>query len=113
MSTPTQNSDLHKMIAEMFLQMQEMRSELQSLRCEITGKLTQDEGWATPAAAAAALKPEGVKSPSHLKSLRLAGALSEARGEIRNVGQGERPTWEYHIPKCRAALQRYFKRRAG
>lgn len=102
-------SDLVQIVSQIFLDLQALRSEVQALRCEVAGKI-QQEGWADPTEAAAALKAEGIKSPSHLKRLRLKGALSEARGEFRGGGT---KAASYHIPKCRTALQRYFKRRDG
>ena len=112
MSSPI-SGDLNKIISEMFLEVQAMRSELQALRCELAGKI-QVEGWLSPSEAAAALKPDGVKSISHLGRLRREGAFSATRGEIRSVSTtGEKDTWSYYIPKCKPALQRHFKRRAG
>jgi hypothetical protein len=66
------------------------------------------EGWATGEDAAEALRNEGVKNHRHLKNLRLDGAFSEGK-DIRNVGKGKLPRWEYHIPSCRKALARHFK----
>jgi hypothetical protein len=113
MSTPTPNSDLHKMVAEMFLQMKQLTSEVSQLRSLVEGSPVHIEGWAAPDKAASALQADGVKNARHLQRLRLEGVFSDSKGEIRNVSKGDRPTWEYHIPNCRKALQRYFKRQAG
>lgn len=102
-----------KMIAEMFLQLKTLTAEVAQLRALVSGLPSHAEGWATPDRAAAALQSEGVKNVRHLQRLRLDGVFSEAKGEIRNVSSGNRPTWEYHIPCCRKALQRHFKRLAG
>lgn len=102
-------SDLEKLVAEMFLMIKAMHSELKRLHEKVDGSPGLMEGWADPAKAWQALRSEGVKSQKHLQKLRLDGAFSEAKGEVRNVSQGDRPTWEYHIPKCRKALQRYFR----
>ncbi|MBW4514498.1 MAG: hypothetical protein KME11_04675 [Timaviella obliquedivisa GSE-PSE-MK23-08B] len=67
-------------------------------------------GWLRPYEAWAALKTEGVRSQQHLKKLRLAGAFSEIKGEIRNVGLSDRPVWEYNVEGCRKALAKYFKK---
>jgi hypothetical protein len=58
------------------------------------------------------VKAEGVKSQKHLQQLRLEGAFSESKGEIRNTSKGDQPRWEYHVPSARKALQRHFKRRS-
>ncbi len=110
--TPAPNENLHQMVAQIFLEVTALRSEVQQLRSEIAGQ-TQPEGWAPPTEAAAALKTEAVKNARHLQKIRLDGAFSEKHGEIRNVSPGDRPTWEYHIPKCKIALRRHFKRIAG
>lgn len=104
-----ESSDLHKLVGEIFLQVAALRSEVQALHSKLDSKI-QPEGWTSPSEAAATLKNEGIKSSSHLKRLRLEGVFSEARGEIRDVGNGDRPTWQYHTGKCKRALQRHFKR---
>ena len=98
-----------KLLAEALLELKQVRSELKQIREQIAGSPGFVEGWADPAAAWQALQPEGIKSQKHLQKLRLAGAFSTVKGEIRNVSKGDRPTWEYHIPKCRKALERHFK----
>lgn len=105
--------DSEKLIAELVLQMKALTSEVAQLRSLVSGSPNFAEGWATSKTAAQALRNEGIKSPKHLQRLRLDGAFSEQKGEIRNVSQGDRPTWEYHIPSCRKALQRYFRKLAG
>lgn len=105
--------DSDKIVAEILLQMKVLTSEVAQLRSLVSGSPNFAEGWADPKTAAQALKNEGVKSPKHLQRLRLDGAFSEQKGEIRNVSQGDRPTWHYHIPNCRKALQRYFRKLAG
>ncbi|PSB30174.1 hypothetical protein [Stenomitos frigidus] len=102
--------DAEKMLAQMLLEMAQLKSEVRQLRDYIAGTPAHIEGWADPNVAATALQNEGVKNPKHLQRLRLDGAFSEAKGEIRNVSKGDRPTWEYHIPSCRKALQRHFRK---
>lgn len=102
-----------KLLAQLVLQVSSLTTEVIQLRSLVSGSPNFTEGWAPPNDAAIALKNEGVKNARHLQKLRLIGAFSEARGEVRNVSNGDRPTWEYHIPSCRRALQRHFKRRAG
>lgn len=108
-----QSGELVQIVGEMFLQVKALRLEVQLLRSELAGKATQAEGWAAPDKAARALQPDGVKNARHLQRLRLEGVFSEAKSEIRNVSKGDRPTWQYHVPKCRTALQRHFKHLAG
>lgn len=103
-------SDVDKLIAETYLQVQKLTTEVAMLRSQIEGKPNKVEGWMASAKAASALQNEGVKSPKHLTTLRLSGAFSTDKGEIRNVSRGDRPTWEYNIPKCRKALQNYFSK---
>lgn len=103
-------NDAEKLLAQMLLELTQVKMEVRQLRDYIAGNPTYAEGWAGPNSATVALLNEGVKSPKHLQRLRLDGAFSEARGEIRNVSKGDRPTWEYHIPSCRKALQRHFRK---
>jgi hypothetical protein len=115
------DTDLHQLIGKMFLELNALRAEVQQLRCELAESQQQQsqqvsqptETWTGPAAAVEALRSEGIKSQSHLQALRLAGAFNESKGEIRNISQGQRPTWQYHLPKCRTALRRYYSRLAG
>jgi hypothetical protein len=100
--------DTDKLIAKTYLQMQRLTAEVAMMRSHLEGKPDKKEGWMASRKAASALENEGVKSTKHLSSLRLQGAFSESKGEIRNVSRGNRPTWEYNVPKCRKALQRYF-----
>lgn len=102
--------DNHKMIAEMFLTVQRLESEIKALRAQVGGHPAIADGWMTAADAAIALKPEGIKSARHLQRLRLNGAFSESKREIDNRSEGERPTWYYHVPSCRKALQGHFRR---
>ncbi len=102
-----------KLLAQSVLLLSAINAELKRLNQLLSGHPVTAEGWAAPSIAWQALKSEGVKSQKHLKQLRLEGVFSEAKGEIRNLSTGTRPTWEYHIPKCRNALQRHFKRRSG
>jgi hypothetical protein len=95
-------------IAELVLQVAGLRSEVARLTATVSGSPNFVEGWATPRDAAAALRNEGVKDHRHLQRLRLEDAFTEGR-DIRNVSKGDRPTWEYHVPSCRKALQRHFK----
>jgi hypothetical protein len=101
-------TDSERLIAEMYLQVKKLTSEVKELRSLVAGSPTIAEGWSDPATAWQRLQSEGVKSQRGLQKLRLAGAFSETKGEIRNVSGGDRPTWEYNTPKCRKALQRYF-----
>lgn len=98
-----------KMLAEMFLRQERMMEEIRALRAQLEGHPAIADGWMNAADAAIALKPEGIKSARHLQKLRLEGGFSESKGEIRNVSRGDRPTWEYHVPNCRKALQRHFR----
>ncbi|MFM7425592.1 MAG: hypothetical protein ACKO7W_11465 [Elainella sp.] len=107
-------SDLQKLISELYLQQQQLLAEVAAIKSLVAGTQTQIEGWATPDRAAAALLPDGVENARHLQRLRLDGVFSEAKGEVCNLSKGKkRPTWRYHVPKCRTALQRHFKRLAG
>lgn len=106
-------NDVHQIIGEMFLQLKSLTAEVAELRSIVSGSPIHAEGWSIPDKAAAALQAEGVKNARHLQRLRLDGVFGESKGEIRNVSTGNRPTWEYHVPSCRKALQRYFKRKAG
>lgn len=105
--------DTHKLIAQMTIQLQQLTAEVCHLRSIVSGLPIRAEGWATPQKAAAALQEEGVKNARHLQRLRLEGAFSEVKGEIRDVSTGDRPTWEYHISKCRSALRRHFRDRSA
>lgn len=104
--------DAEKLLAEALLELKRVSSEVRSLRDLIQGNPSLAEGWADPASAWQALRSEGVKSQKHLQKLWLAGAFSELKGEIRNVSRGDRPTWEYNVPKCRKALASYFRKLA-
>lgn len=95
----------------MFLQVKKLTAEVAQLRSLIAGSPAHVEGWAAPQQAAKALQADGVRNAKHLQQLRLDGAFSEDRGDIRNVSKGgTMPRWEYNIPKCRTALQRHFRR---
>jgi hypothetical protein len=99
-----------KIIAQTLIAVQHLTSEVQELRAIIQGTAAIAEGWTDSATAWQALKPQGVKSQGHLQRLRRDQVFSELKGEIRNVSKGDRPTWEYHIPSCRKALQRHFRK---
>lgn len=99
-------TDSEKLLAEMFLELKQVKALLHDL---VQNKPQAAEGWAESGTAWISLQGEGVKSQKHLQKLRCLGAFSEAKGEIRNVSQGDRPTWQYNIPLCRKALNRYFK----
>ena len=103
-------ANLEQIVAQTLLEVKRLQLQVQILQEQLSGKAAMLEGWAIPSDAAAALKNEGVKSSRHLQKLRLDGAFSESRGEVRNVSKGDRPTWEYHIPSCRKAIQRYFRK---
>jgi hypothetical protein len=96
-------------IAELVLQVAKLTSEISQLRAEVSGSPNFVEGWATSKDAAIALRNEGVKDHRHLQKLRLDGAFLEGR-DIRNTSKGDRPSWQYHIPSCRKALQKHFRR---
>ncbi|MBW4539704.1 MAG: hypothetical protein KME43_11260 [Myxacorys chilensis ATA2-1-KO14] len=102
-------SDSEKLLAQMYLDQQKLMAEVRALRAQLDGHPAIADGWMNPTDAASALKPEGIKSARHLQKLRLNGAFSESKGEIRNVSRGDRPTWEYYVPNCRKALQRHFR----
>lgn len=99
-------------IAELVLQVAGLRQEIAQLRETVSGSPSMIEGWATAKNAAIALRNEGVKNARHLQTLRLSDVFTEGR-DIRNLSKGDRPTWQYHVPNCRKALQRHFKRVAG
>ncbi|MBD1857723.1 MULTISPECIES: hypothetical protein [Leptolyngbya] len=101
--------DSEKLLAEMYLTQQRLLVEVTALRAQLEGHPAIADGWMSGADAAISLKPEGIKSARHLQKLRLDGAFSESKGEIRNMSAGERPTWQYHVPTCRKALQRHFR----
>jgi hypothetical protein len=108
-SRMTQDSE--KMLAELLLQVADLTSEVMQLRSGISGTPSHSDDWMGAKEAAKALKNEGVVSRHKLQRLRLAGAFSEQREEIRDTSKGKgRPTWEYNVPKCRQALQRYFRK---
>jgi hypothetical protein len=100
----------HQLIAQMVLDLKEVRSKLDRLESLVSGSANFVEGWATSKDAAAALKNEGVKSAKHLGKLRAAGAFDGSKA-VRNVSKGNSlARWEYNLPLCRKALQRYFQR---
>ncbi|MCY6492333.1 hypothetical protein [Leptolyngbya sp. GGD] len=102
--------DSEKILAQMYLDQQKFMAEFREFRAQLEGHPTIADGWMDAKDAAIALKPEGIKSKRHLQTVRLDGAFSECKGEIRNVSKGDRPTWQYHVPNCRKALQRHFRR---
>ncbi len=101
--------DSHKLIAEMFLRQEMMISEIKSIKAQLAGHPAIVDGWMSAKEAAIALKPESIKTARQLHQLRYDGVLSESKLEIWNKSGGERPTWLYHVPNCRKALQRRFK----
>jgi hypothetical protein len=105
------SQDAEKLLAELALQVGTLTSEVMQMRAILTNAPSQNEGWASAKEAAEALKSEGVRNALKLQRLRLDGAFSEQRGEIRNDSKGVgRPTWYYNVPKCRSALKRYFSK---
>lgn len=98
-----------KLLAELVIKQNAMMTEIRALRAQLEGHPATAEGWTDSANAAIALKPEGVKSQAHLQKLRRSGIFSESKGEIKNRSEGDRPTWYYHVPSCRKALQRHFR----
>lgn len=102
------DSDIAKMLSEALQQIYELNNKVDQLQQQLSG-VNHISGWASPTDAAIALKPDGVMSVSHLRDLRLRGAFSESRKEIRKAGR----RWEYNIEKCRPALASYFRRQAA
>jgi hypothetical protein len=98
-----------KLIAEMYLNQHRMMEEIRALRAQLEGHPGIGEGWMRSSDAAIALKSEGVLNAKHLRKLIKVGVFSVRKGEIRNASEGNRTTWEFNIPACRKALQRYFK----
>lgn len=105
------DTDATLLLAEALLELKSLSAKVDSLQQQIAGVVV--DGWVNPTEAAKALKPDGVRSASHLKSLRLDGAFSEVKREIRNISKSEKPMWEYHVPRCRSALSVYFRRRSA
>lgn len=106
--------ELKAVIAQMSLQLAKLTAEVAQIRSVVTSQPSHIEGWADAHKAAAALQADGVKNAAELKRMRLAGVFSEVRGEIRvkpNVKRQDTksPRYQYHIPKCRKALQRHFR----
>lgn len=85
-------ADAERLIAEIYLELKAVKSELKDLRRQISGNPGFAEGWADAGTAWQALRAEGVKSQKHLQKLRLSGAFSEVKREIRNISQGDCPT---------------------
>lgn len=98
------DGSVEKLLAQTYLELKALHAKLDQL----LGEQPTATGWASPDEAAAALKPDGVRDARHLKRLRLEGAFSEARGEIRDISNGSRPVWQYHAPsakpRCSAIL---------
>lgn len=105
----TQPSD--KLLAELLLEVKQLKAAIGQLLTAKPAPIALDQ-WAVGSTAAPLLRPAGIRSANHLKRLRQEGVFQEG-SEIRNVSQGERPTWEYNVPRCDAALKRYFDRLAG
>lgn len=101
--------DLEQLIAETYLNLKLLLAEVDELKAQVKGHPGIGEGWMRSAEAAIALRAEGILNDRHLRKLLKAGVFSTQKGEIRNVSTGNRPTWEYNIPKCRAALAKHFK----
>lgn len=97
-----------ELLAALLLEVKQLRAEIKSLLQQPTHAPV--EQWAIGSEAWQHLKASGIRSVNHLKRLRQEGVFSEWKGEIRNVSAGDRPTWEYNIPKCRDALKSYFDR---
>ncbi len=97
-----------KLLAELLLEVKQLKAAINHLLQSPSALPT--EQWAIGSEAWQHLKASGIRSPNHLKRLRQEGIFSELKGEIRNVSAGDRPTWEYNIPKCHEALKRYFDR---
>jgi len=105
--TPDSN---HQIIAQMALDLKSVQAKLDRLESLVSGSANFAEGWATSRDAATALRNEGVKSAKHLGKLRTAGAFDGSKA-VRNVSNGDSlARWEYNIPVCRKALQRYFQK---
>lgn len=95
-------SNTEKLLAEILLDIKEIKAKLNA-------QSVPSEDWQPVSVSAAKLN----RSPSRLKQLRKDGILTEAGGQIRNVSQGDRPTWEYNIPKCQQAIAQYFQQKGG
>jgi hypothetical protein len=100
----------HAIIAQMALDLKSVQAKLDRLESLVSGSASFAEGWATSKDAAVALKNQGVKSAKHLGKLRAAGAFDGSKA-VRNVSNGNSVArWEYNVPVCRKALQRYFQK---
>lgn len=102
MSEPINN----QLLAELLLEIKKLNAKLNA--ASSTAPLDE---WELGSIAWQKLKSVGVNSANHLKQLRRDGVITIERGEIRNTSSGDRPTWQYNIPKCRTAIERYFGRR--
>jgi hypothetical protein len=96
-----------KLLAELLLEIKKLNAALD--RQGTIAPVAADQ-WEPGTIAWQKLKAVGVQSANHLKQLRLDGVITWERGEIRNVSRGDRPTWQYNIPKCQQAIQSYFDR---
>jgi hypothetical protein len=101
--------DSEKLIAQMYLNQQQMMEEIRALRAQLEGHPAIADGWMNAKDAAISLKTHGIKSARQLQKLRLDGVFSESKREVWNESNGKRPTWLYHVPSCRKALQRRFR----
>lgn len=87
----------------------EMKRQNAELRQMLADKIPTHQGWLRTTQAAEALRPDGVRSVHQLRDFIEAGVFLESKGEIRNIGKGDRSVWELYIPKAKSALHRYFK----
>jgi hypothetical protein len=99
-----------QIIAQMALDLKLVQTKLDRLESLVSGSPNFAEGWATSKDAAESLRNEGIKSARHLGKLRAAGAFDGSKA-VRNVSKGDSlARWEYNLPLCRKALQRYFQK---
>ncbi|BAU12552.1 hypothetical protein LEP3755_30820 [Leptolyngbya sp. NIES-3755] len=104
------SQEAEQFIAQILLNQHTIMTQLRALTEQLNGHPSVGQGWMRTSEAALALKSDGVLNARHLRKLQVDKVFSEKNGEIRNVSKGtEKARWEYHVPKCRAALQRHFK----
>lgn len=113
-----QSGDFQVMLAEMLLDLKELKTgfsqlqqEVQHIRKTLPTRI-QDAtmGWLDTTAAAAALAPQGIRSAKQLKRIAALGVLCWAdpnqpdSGQIRNVGTPAKPLYQFKIEACRDTL---------
>lgn len=104
-----------EMAASLLLEIKNLRADFAELKklMPLSGvrARSKESYWLVGSEAAIELRSCGVRSAGHLRRLRTEGVF--VKGEARNVSTGERPTWEYDVPKCREAIERYKQGRAS